>query len=148
MSDLRTQPNSDSDPLVQQLRGRAEFLRNRMDGVKSPDLMDRAADRIEFLEGQVEGLQESFSSLADIANTVPTLKARIEELESNERAYEKILGKRTYREVADRMKEMEEALQIARTFISDEPIEHAIVNVHSMQSLVQLLDAALEAKHD
>ena len=92
--------------------------------------------------------QANADLIVEAVNNYASLKARIEELESNERAYEKILGKRTYREVADRMKEMEEALQIARTFISDEPIEHAIVNVHSMQSLVQLLDAALEAKHD
>jgi hypothetical protein len=39
-------------------------------------------DRNEFLEGQVEGLQESFSAVADVANTVPSLKARIQELEA------------------------------------------------------------------
>ena len=40
--------------------------------------MEEAADRIEFLEGQVDGLRESFSDLAEIANP---LKARIQELE-------------------------------------------------------------------
>jgi hypothetical protein len=45
----RTSPETDSDSLVQRLRGRAQFLRDRKDGVKSPDLMERAADEIERL---------------------------------------------------------------------------------------------------
>jgi hypothetical protein len=45
-------------------------------------IFGEAADRIEFLEGQVEGLTESFSSLAEVANTVPALKARVAELET------------------------------------------------------------------
>ncbi len=40
-----------------------------------------------------------------------SLKARIEELESNERAYEAILGQRTYNEVAEHIAEIESALR-------------------------------------
>ena len=42
---------------------------------------------------------------------------RIEELESNERAYEAALGERTYNEVAAHIEELEAALQLAKEFI-------------------------------
>ena len=41
------------------------------------------------------------------------LKARIDELESNERAYEEIIGKKTYREVALHIEELEAQLKAA-----------------------------------
>jgi hypothetical protein len=41
--------------------------------------------------------------------------ARIAELESNERAYEEIIGPMTYREVADRIRELESELASCRT---------------------------------
>lgn len=43
--------------------------------------------------------------------TIAALKARITELEANEAAYESILGKRTYNEVAEHIRELEEALK-------------------------------------
>ena len=42
---------------------------------------------------------------------------RIEELESNERAYEEALGERTYDEVAAHIEDLEAALQMAKEFI-------------------------------
>jgi hypothetical protein len=49
---------------------------------------------------------------------------RIAELESNERAYEEIIGPMTYREVADRIKDLEVALQdIARQNTTDQMCE-------------------------
>lgn len=39
---------------------------------------------------------------------IASLKARISELEANEKAYEEIIGKKTFQEVADRIRELEE----------------------------------------
>jgi hypothetical protein len=53
-----------------------------------------------------------------------SLKARIAELESNELAYEEIIGKKTYQEVADRIRELleiVEAIPGAPDEMPDEP---------------------------
>ena len=42
---------------------------------------------------------------------ISTLKARVAELEANEAAYESILGKRTYNEVAEHIEGLEEVLR-------------------------------------
>ena len=55
-----------------------------------------------------------------IASDYDAALARIAELEANERAYEEIVGPMTYREVADRMREMERAL----TWIVNSPSAH------------------------
>lgn len=47
------------------------------------------ADRLEFLEGQVEGLLESFSSLSEVANTLKVrLRDQLETFKRSEREYE------------------------------------------------------------
>ena len=45
------------------------------------------------------------------ADEIATLKARVSELESNEAAYESILGERTYNEVAEHIRGLEVAAQ-------------------------------------
>jgi hypothetical protein len=58
-----------------------------------------------------------------------SLKARIAELEANEKAYEEIIGKKTYRQVADRIQEMEGALQKISDLVESEagePLDDAI----------------------
>jgi len=60
-------------------------------------------DRIERATKLIE---EGNDALAKLINA----EARIAELESNERAYKEIIGPMTYREVADRIEELEVAL--------------------------------------
>jgi hypothetical protein len=55
-------------------------------------------------------LAANVSLIFEAVNSHATLKARIAELEANERAYESILGKRTYNEVAEHIAELEGAL--------------------------------------
>ena len=45
------------------------------------------------------------------------LRSQLAEHESNQRAYEEIIGKKTYREVADELARMKKALEIARDAI-------------------------------
>jgi hypothetical protein len=47
----------------------------------------------------------------DAVSEIVSLKARIAELEANERSYEEIIGKKTYREVAERIRELETTLR-------------------------------------
>jgi hypothetical protein len=54
--------------------------------------------------------------IVEAVNSYASLKARISELEANEKAYEEIIGPMTYRQVADRIKELEGALR----FYADE----------------------------
>jgi hypothetical protein len=66
-------------------------------------------------------VQDSITeTYAEAADEIERLKARISELESNERAYEEILGKRTYREVAETIRNMKRAL----TWIVNSPSAH------------------------
>jgi hypothetical protein len=52
--------------------------------------------------------------LVEAVNSSAPLKARIAELEANEKAYEEIIGKKTYREVADLIGELESELASER----------------------------------
>lgn len=72
---------------------------------------------------------------------------RIEELESNERAYEEIIGKMTYREVADRIKELEGALRLAEDVLSRAPFSTGIwPNGMHPNAGIEKIRAALEPK--
>jgi hypothetical protein len=53
--------------------------------------------------------------LCEALNSYASLKARISELEANEKAYEEIIGPMTYRQVADRIGELEAALRESLT---------------------------------
>jgi DNA repair exonuclease SbcCD ATPase subunit len=85
---------------------------------------------IRQLIGEIERLTASNAANADHARLAnanqeslrvanASLKARISELEANEKAYEEIIGKKTYREMADRIRELEGALESIRQFGSD-----------------------------
>jgi hypothetical protein len=52
--------------------------------------------------------------IVEAVNSHASLKARIAELEANEKAYEEIIGKKTFQEVADRIRELAEALETAK----------------------------------
>lgn len=52
------------------------------------------------------------------------LKARVEELEANERAYEAALGQRTYNEVAAHIEELESALRKIASFNDEHGERH------------------------
>jgi hypothetical protein len=101
------------------------------------------------IEGIIHDLRASGDPTEEIwAYEIESLRTRISELEANERAYEEIIGKKTYREVADRIEELEAALRLARVAIRDESIEHAVVDTKTMQSLGSAIDAALHPKDD
>ena len=51
--------------LVQRLRGRSAFLRNKHGRVKSPEVMEEAATEIERLTAQVETMREALGWYAD-----------------------------------------------------------------------------------
>jgi hypothetical protein len=82
--------------------------------------------RNEFLEAQVQGLLESLGSLAEVAKTVPTLKARVAELEgaletaeSEARRYAEMYrqssdGRNTFIILADRIAALSHAGPVAR----------------------------------
>lgn len=52
--------------------------------------------------------------IVEAVNSYASLKARIAELEENERAYEATIGKKTFQEVADRIRELEGDLRRSR----------------------------------
>jgi hypothetical protein len=67
--------------------------------------------------------------IVEAVNSHEALKARIAELEANEKAYEEIIGPMTYRQVADRIQEMEGALQKISDLVESEagePLDDAI----------------------
>ncbi len=49
--------------------------------------------------------------IVEAVNSHASLHSRITELEANERAYEDIIGKKTYREVADEISKLRKALE-------------------------------------
>jgi hypothetical protein len=57
--------------------------------------------------------------IIEACNNYSALKARIAELESNEKAYEEIIGKKTFQEVADRIRELEARLEEARQLVAE-----------------------------
>ena len=71
------------------------------------------------------------------------LKARIEELESNERAYEEIIGPMTYRQVAGRIKELEGALQAIMKAIVEGRVCDDVAWFDSITTLYDFCDIAL-----
>lgn len=83
------------------------------------------------------------------ASHIASLKARIAELEANERAYEEIIGHKTYREVAGRIKELEGALRLAEDVLSRAPFSTGIWpnGMHPNAGIEKIRDA-LEPKHD
>lgn len=83
------------------------------------------------------------------SDEIAYLKARIAELEANERAYEEIIGKMTYREVAGRIKELEGALRLAEDVLSRAPFSTGIWpnGMHPNAGIEKIRDA-LEPKHD
>lgn len=52
--------------------------------------------------------------IIEAVNNYASLKDRIAELEKNEKAYEEIIGKKTFQEVADRIRELEGDLRRSR----------------------------------
>jgi hypothetical protein len=92
-----------------------------------------------------------YARIAELLGNYTALKARIEELESNERAYEEIIGPMTYREVADRIKELEDMLapfaEIARELTdalkdSDKNTMHwAVPTVGNLRAALRTLKA-------
>lgn len=52
--------------------------------------------------------------IVEAVNSFASLKDRIAELEKNEKAYEEIIGKKTFQEVADRIRELEGDLRRSR----------------------------------
>jgi hypothetical protein len=66
---------------------------------------------------------------------VDALKARVAELENNEAAYESIIGKRTYNEVAEHIRGLEEALEQARSFARQVQYMDGVRNDHSCASV-------------
>jgi hypothetical protein len=69
-----------------------------------------SASLVERLESHARNADYTSSSLICFEAA-----ERIAELESNEKAYEEIIGKKTYREVADRIRDLEAALLNCRT---------------------------------
>lgn len=85
-----------------------------------------------------------YANVALKAADYATLKARISELESNERAYEAILGKRTYNEVAMHIQELEGALQPIVEVLA---LEWRFKGAHPhREAMLQHAIAALQAK--
>lgn len=72
--------------------------------------------KFESIHGMYPNYEANAALIVDAVNSHASLKARIAELEANEKAYEKIIGKKTFQEVADRIRELEEALR----FYADE----------------------------
>jgi hypothetical protein len=69
------------------------------------------------IEGIIHDLRASGDPTEEIwAYEIESLRTRIAELEANEKAYEEIIGKKTFQEVADRIGELEGALR----FYADE----------------------------
>jgi hypothetical protein len=82
------------------------------------------------------GLASDGADLRDLERAISALKARIAELEANEKAYEEIIGKKTYREVADRIRELEAVLQDIGEFCSgDQSPLGSVVRLGRIQSI-------------
>jgi hypothetical protein len=81
--------------------------------VQSTDLVDRLRDDpgvTEIYEAADE-IERCHADIKSLMDQCGDQFVRIAELESNERAYEEIIGPMTYREVADRIKGLEDALR-------------------------------------
>jgi hypothetical protein len=82
--------------------------------------------------------------IVEAVNSHEALKARIQELEANEKAYEEIIGKKAFQEVADRIRELEAVLQDIGEFCSgDQSTLGSVVRLGRIQSIAS---AALQPK--
>jgi hypothetical protein len=68
-------------------------------------------DSDEHRRNGTDPFEANAALIVEAVNSHEALKARIAELEANEKAYEEIIGPMTYRQVADRIRELEGALQ-------------------------------------
>jgi aspartate/methionine/tyrosine aminotransferase len=59
-------PMDDRDPIAQQMRGRAEYLRTK-NAVKDPDLFCRGAAEIDRLQARVREMEEALEKGKDLA---------------------------------------------------------------------------------
>lgn len=74
------------------------------------------------------------------SDDISDLRAQLAEHESNQRAYEEIIGKKTYREVADQIASAKKALQ----FIADGYENHDINHVDYRVTVYQVATDALK----
>jgi hypothetical protein len=113
----RSQPMIASDiELLQQRLEFAEFEWNRAtEGMQERDAI------ITSLKARNADLESALRCIS-VPAYVAAMKARIAELEANEKAYEDIIGPKTYREVADRIQELEGALRE----LFDQPTENPL----------------------
>jgi hypothetical protein len=103
------------------------------------------------IEGIIHDLRASGDPTEEIwAYEIDSLRTRIAELEANEKAYEEIIGKKTFQEVADRIREMEEALQLLDLLLdfSDDNVDPVwtFEDTTSIQTAFARAYAALQPK--
>jgi len=80
-----------------------------MNGQSQPTIEERLRERHRVDSDLMWPPPSDLDLLA--AAEIATLKVRISELESNEAAYKSILGERTYNEVAEHIRGLEDALR-------------------------------------
>ena len=80
-----------------------------MNGQSQPTIEERLRERHRVDSDLMWPPPSDLDLLA--AAEIATLKVRISELESNEAAYESVLGERTYNEVAEHIRGLEDALR-------------------------------------
>jgi hypothetical protein len=121
----RTQPMTATDP--------AKLWEQYLAEADHPSAQGAMAFAADFYSARCGALSDharlASANLKNCLAANASLKARIAELEANEKAYEEIIGKKTYREVADRIREMEGALQKISDLVESEagePLDDAI----------------------
>ena len=74
-------------------------------------------------------------------------KKRIEELESNERAYEKIIGPMTYREVADRIRDLKSVVDWVDSWVSNPVGSYSVYSLDGLFRMTREKIADLKPKN-
>jgi hypothetical protein len=84
-------------------------------------------ERLRDLHDDLLGPEFETSAFLKAADEIASLKKRIAELEANERAYEEIIGPMTYREVADRIRELERTIALAAEYLQKQAERRTIM---------------------
>jgi hypothetical protein len=119
-------------------------------GVIVDDAGDQLAAAFSDVTGGNAKRNANAAFIVEAVNSHASLKARIAELEANEKTYEEIIGKKTFREVADRIRELEDALQLLDLLLdfSDDNVDPVwtFEDTTSIQTAFARAYAALQPK--